>query len=157
MGGPRRIFLVFGLILMAAIVLPACGPGSEAPGEAMLADSPAGAEPGAVPEKYRDLVNPLAGDPEAIAAGSQAYASLCSQCHGSQGAGDGPAGAGVDPMPGDLTDSARMPTLSDGYLFWRISEGGSFDPFNSLMPSWGTLLSEREIWELVSYIRTLSS
>ena len=155
--GSRKTFLVLGLILAAAVALAACGPGSETPGEAMLADGPAGAEPGAVPEKYRDLVNPLAGDPEAIAAGSQAYASLCSQCHGLQGAGDGPAGVGIEPAPANLTDSTRMPDLADGYLFWRISEGGAFDPFNSLMPAWGTLLNEREIWELVSYLRTLSS
>jgi hypothetical protein len=49
-----------------------------------------------------------------------------------------------------------MVNREDGYLYWRIAEGGNFEPFNSLMPAWGTLLSETEIWELVSYIRDLS-
>jgi hypothetical protein len=61
----------------------------------------------------------------------------------------------MQPPPGDLADASHMSALSDGYLFWRISEGGGFDPYNSMMPAWGTLLSETEMWELVSYIRTL--
>jgi len=146
---------MLGILIMVA-GLAACGPGSETPGEAMLADAPAGTQPGEVPAAFRDLVNPLAGDPQAVAAGGEAFAALCSQCHGPGGAGDGPAGVGIDPGPGNLTDAERMTGLSDGYLFWRISEGGAFEPFNSLMPAWGTLLSEREIWELASYIRTLA-
>ena len=46
--------------------------------------------------------------------------------------------------------------LADDYLYWRISEGGAFEPFISLMPAWGTLLSEQEMWQLVSYLRTLT-
>jgi mono/diheme cytochrome c family protein len=156
MARTRRRFQALALLVLLAAAMAACAPASETPGEAMLADAPAGV-PGETPAEYRDLTNPLSGDPQAIAAGSEAYAALCSQCHGVTGAGDGPAGESLVPSPGDFTHRQQMADLSDGYLFWRISEGGAFDPFNSLMPAWGTLLSEREIWELVSYIRTLSS
>jgi mono/diheme cytochrome c family protein len=156
MARQRSVFLVFAILVSMAVILAACGPGSEAQGEAMLADGPQGPQPGEVPAEFRDLVNPLAGDPQAIAAGSEAYAALCSQCHGPVGAGDGPSATGMEPKPGDLTDANRMPDLSDGYLYWRISEGGAFEPFISLMPAWGTLLSEQEMWQLVSYLRTLT-
>jgi mono/diheme cytochrome c family protein len=49
-----------------------------------------------------------------------------------------------------------MAEALDGYLYWRIDAGGNFAPYNSLMPAWGTLLSETEIWELVTYLRGLS-
>jgi cytochrome c553 len=111
--------------------------------------------PGEIPMRYRDLENPLAGDAEALARGTEAYQALCSQCHGADGKGDGSEALGFDPAPGDLTRAA-MAAQPDGYLYWRIADGGVFEPYNSLMPAWGTLLSETEIWELVSFLRDLS-
>ncbi len=139
------------VMLILGVMLAACGGGdsiSEQPGE--ISDIP-----GEVPQQYRELVNPLSGDPEALARGADAYNALCIQCHGEGGVGDGPEAKGFNPPPGDLTRPG-MREMSDGYLFWRIAEGGAFEPYNSLMPAWGTLLSDTEIWELVSYLRTLS-
>jgi mono/diheme cytochrome c family protein len=140
------------VILLTLLFLVACGNAidSEEPGPVMVQ----GGE-GVVPAEYADLQNPLEDDPQAIERGDQAYNALCVQCHGEQGAGDGTEAAGMQPHPGDFSDANHMSTLSDGYMFWRISDGGGFDPYNSLMPAWGTLLSETEIWELVSFIRTL--
>ena len=140
------------VLLFSILLLAACGNpiDSEQPGPEMVEGGA-----GIVPAEFADLENPLEGDPQAIQRGSEAYSALCVQCHGELGRGDGSAGQGMDPHPQDLTDATRMATLSDGYLFWRISEGGAFAPYNSLMPAWGTLLSETEIWELVSYLRTL--
>ena len=108
-----------------------------------------------IPAEYRDKVNPLADDPSAIASGNEAYTALCSQCHGEDGRGQGPDAARLNPLPADFTSQERMLENTDGYLFWRIADGGDFDPYNSLMTAWGTLLSEQEIWELISYLRTL--
>ncbi|MCJ7568338.1 MAG: c-type cytochrome [Anaerolineales bacterium] len=108
-----------------------------------------------IPAEYRDKVNPLADDPSAIASGNEAYTALCSQCHGEDGRGQGPDAARLNPLPADFTNQERMQENTDGYLFWRISDGGDFDPYNSLMTAWGTLLSEQEIWESISYLRTL--
>lgn len=143
---------IWGLLL-AAMLLTACGSAidSEGPGPQLVSG-----EPGEVPAEFLDLENPLAGDPVAIQKGNEAYGALCVQCHGEQGRGDGTAGEGMNPPPGNLADAARMATLSEGYLFWRVSKGGGFEPFNSMMPAWGTLLSDTETWELVSYIRTLA-
>jgi mono/diheme cytochrome c family protein len=143
------------LIFFAIVVLLALGACSRGGG---IFEGPSGEIsdiPGEIPIRYRDLENPLAGDAEALARGTEAYLALCSQCHGAGGKGDGSEAAGFDPAPGDLTRAA-MATQLDGYFYWRIADGGSFEPYNSLMPAWGTLLSETEIWELVSFLRELS-
>lgn len=147
----RRKLIPICCLLFSAMLLVACGNGvgvSEEPsGE--ISDIP-----GEVPLQYRDLVNPLTGDAGALGRGAEAYNALCIQCHGEKGKGDGMEAKGFDPPPGDLARS-EMAERSDGYLYWRIADGGAFTPFNSFMPAWGTLLSETEIWELVSYLRTL--
>jgi cytochrome c553 len=109
-----------------------------------------------VPEEYADLSNPLGGDSEAISSGSKLFIANCATCHGDSGDGDGPASAGLDPKPAPLSDGEMLNDLSDAYLYWRISEGGIADPFNSAMPSWKGIFGDKQIWQLVMYIRTLS-
>ncbi len=43
--------------------------------------------------------------------------------------------------------------LSDGYLYWRISEGGH--SFGTAMPAWNESLSEQARWDLINYMRSL--
>jgi mono/diheme cytochrome c family protein len=69
--------------------------------------------------------------------------------------GDGAAAEGLDPKPAALSDADMLAELTDGYLFWRITEGGTMEPFNSAMPPWGAAFTEDQIWQLVSFIRTL--
>lgn len=148
----RWLYLILGVILLAACARPS----ESTPGPAVIVDVGT-LQPGEPPAEYRNLRNPYRDDPDARARGAEAYQALCSQCHGPTGVGDGPDAQGLSPAPSDLTAPGRVKGLSDGYLYWRIAEGGAFPPFNSLMPAWGTLLSESEIWELVSYLRTLGS
>lgn len=108
-----------------------------------------------VPSAYEGLMNPVADNPDAIAVGADLYATSCSSCHGDSGTGDGPAAAALDPSPSSLADAAMMAEMSDGYIFWRITEGGSMEPFNSAMPPWGSAFSEDQIWQLVSFLRSL--
>lgn len=108
------------------------------------------------PEEFASLSNPLAGDDEALAAGETIFETYCVTCHGPEGRGDGPSAAGLDPKPANLADNMMMPTLSDGYLFWRVSKGGGIDPFNSAMPRWEQALSETKRWQVITYVRTLS-
>jgi mono/diheme cytochrome c family protein len=100
--------------------------------------------------------NPLVEDAAALAAGQTIFQANCAMCHGPEGNGDGPAAEALDPKPASLTDTAMMQDLSDGYLYWRISEGGQMEPLNSAMPAWKEALSEQEIWQIISYVRTLS-
>lgn len=140
------------LIIAAAIlvILPACG--SPNPEESFFAEEELDRNP-SPPEEYTGKFNPYEDLPEAIAEGEILYRANCLSCHGLTGEGDGPASGGLDPPPQNL--AARQTNLSDAYLFWRISEGGLMEPFNSLMPGWKGLMDEEEIWQVISYIRTL--
>lgn len=109
-----------------------------------------------LPHEYEGLENPFGDDPAAIAAGAELFTTNCVTCHGEDGDGDGPAAVGLDPQPAPLSDSAMMEDLSDAYVFWRITEGGTMEPFNSAMPPWGDSLSEEQRWQLVSYVRSLA-
>ena len=108
-----------------------------------------------VPSEFEGLENPVGGDTDAIAAGAELYATTCASCHGDTGLGDGPAAAALDPHPASFGDAMMMEDMSDGYIFWRITEGGVIEPFNSAMPPWGSTFSEDQIWQLVSFLRTL--
>lgn len=108
-----------------------------------------------VPDEYAHLENPGVGDEAFVTAGQALFEANCATCHGPAGAGDGPTAAALDPQPANLGDAAMMNSLSDAYLFWRISEGGAMDPFNSAMPAW-KFLPEEQRWQLVNYIRTFT-
>lgn len=91
--------------------------------------------------------NPTPNDPASIARGATIWASTCATCHGPEGRGDGPVTAQLAKKPKDLTRIARPPVFPDGVLAYRIANGGV------VMPAWGGVLSERDIWDLVNYIR----
>ena len=105
------------------------------------------------PAEFAGLENPYFGNELAFHTGETLYQANCSTCHGPDGAGDGPAAASLDPRPAPIGDAAMIEMVSDGYLFWRISKGGQLDPFNSAMPAWETALSQRQRWQLVTFIR----
>ncbi len=86
-------------------------------------------------------------DPEPINHGKELYTMLCELCHGERGNGAGMAGQAWNPPPSDFT-SEDVQAQSDGVLFWKIREG---NPPNML--SYKNLLSEEEVWQLVTYIR----
>lgn len=115
-----------------------------------------GHEHAETPNEFEDMRNPFANDAAAIAAGQAIFEASCATCHGPAGEGDGPASKTLDPKPASLADTAMMQELSDGYLYWRISEGGQMEPFNSAMPAWKDGLSEQEIWQTISFVRSLS-
>ena len=95
------------------------------------------------------VVNPVKGNADATAAGKKIDDSNCSICHGSKGMGDGVAAAGLAKPPANHT-SAAVQKLSDGALFWMITEG------NAPMPAYKGTYSETQRWQLVNYIRTLA-
>ena len=93
------------------------------------------------------------GDPKA---GKQRYDLLCSSCHGATGKGDGPAAAALSPKPRNHADGKYMNALTDKYLFDIIKGGGAGLGKSPLMPPWASQLKDQDIWNLVSYIRTLA-
>ena len=173
------------LILLFALVLTACSGMADV--ETAVSDrtqtpgTPAGAGPGGnmgrgmgmgsgmmgmgngmmarhhatVPEEFAGLTNPITADEESLARGAEIYTTYCVVCHGETGMGDGTGAANLDPAPAAIAHTSRM--LGDDYLYWRISAGGSHDPFNSAMPAWESAFDETARWDVINYIRALSS
>jgi aldose sugar dehydrogenase len=82
------------------------------------------------------------------------YYAFCASCHGVDGRGSWRAALFLV-RPGDLTDQARLATVSDAYLFDLIKHGGA--PIGRPgMPAFGSTLSDEDITLLVAYVRQLS-
>lgn len=108
-----------------------------------------------IPGDYAGLSNPVPAEEESLARGAESYATQCASCHGDGGMGDGPAGVALDPAPAAIAHTSQM--MGDDYLFYRISEGGAFAPFNSAMPRWQEALDEQTRWDIINYVRALGS
>jgi mono/diheme cytochrome c family protein len=113
----------------------------------LFAAGVAGVEEWKAPAAAKSLKNPLA-KADGVKDGKASFGKNCLLCHGSSGAGDGPAGSALNPKPKNLADKA-IQDQTDGELFWKISEGrGVMPPFKSL--------PEKERWSLVHHIRALA-
>lgn len=104
-----------------------------------------------LPQEYQGVENPLEPTEKNIGEGEKLYKQYCSTCHGNSGLGDGPAGQALNPKPAPLAITGKMPMVSDGYLLWRIKEGGV--SMGTAMPPWKAALNEKQIWQIVLYIR----
>ncbi len=143
----RKYLAVFlTLSVLTVLILAACGASEKNEGEPT---------PPPIPTQYANLKNPVAGQADAIAAGKTIFETNCVPCHGTDGRGDGPTAASLNPKPADLWDPAQNDP--DGEIFYHVSEGakaGDF-PDTSQMPAWKNTLSTEQIWQVISYIRTL--
>ncbi len=104
-----------------------------------------------VPDKYKNMTNPVKTDAESVKAGKVLWTKHCQSCHGKTGLGDGTKAAQLDSEVGDLstTDSQKQ---SDGSLFYKTLEGRDDMPsFKKKIPD------EQEIWAVVNFIRTLKA
>jgi len=94
------------------------------------------------PKKAQARTNPLAKDPDAVAAGAKLYEQHCAECHGDIAQGGKKA-------PSLLADEVQQAT--PGTLFWILTNG----VVRRGMPVWSKL-PEPQRWQLVSYIQSLN-
>lgn len=87
-----------------------------------------------------------------IARGAHLYREHCAACHGPAGYGDGPAARGLRPPPADLT-ARHTADHTAGDLFWWLSRGIR----GSAMPGFEDRLSPDDRWDLINFVRTLST
>ena len=87
-------------------------------------------------------VNPGA-TPESIETGRQLFEIYCTVCHGADARGNGIVG---QKFPFAPTLRQFRP---DEYIYDHIREGGA------MMPAYAEMLSAREAWAVVHYVRTL--
>jgi mono/diheme cytochrome c family protein len=107
-------------------------------------------KPWVVPEEVKKLKNPLSLSESVFTGAKAIYMAECAQCHGEHGKGDGPDAIMHSSAPADLTDTAHMNGITDGEIFYQISEG------RKPMPSFKRRLTEEERWGLVLFVRSFA-
>jgi mono/diheme cytochrome c family protein len=90
------------------------------------------------------------------AEGKKLYTSYCASCHGDNGKGDGVAAGSLPVKPKDHTNGAVMNQFTDQSLAEVISKGGGAVGKSTFMPAWGASLNDKQVRDIVAYIRTLA-
>ena len=102
-----------------------------------------------IPEEAKLRKNPIQPSGAALGAARAIYFDKCANCHGDTGKGDGPDAALYYPSPASLADAKRMAGVTDGAIFYQISQG------RKPMPSFKNRLTEEQRWQLVLFVRSL--
>ncbi|MFY0626240.1 MAG: cytochrome c [Reichenbachiella sp.] len=101
-----------------------------------------------VPEKYKIMKNPYAGDDE-DGIGEELYMKHCKSCHGKEGYGDGTKANELETEMRELSDP-DLQGQSDGSLFYKSIIG------RDEMPNFEKkIVDEEDRWLIVNFIRTL--
>ena len=100
----------------------------------------------------RALKSPLPDSPEAIEKGKALYAGkgTCVNCHGAEGAGNGPVAAQLTPAPRNFQHHGFWRHRTEGEIFWVIKHGS---PGTSMI-GFGDQLTDEEIWSIMQYEQT---
>ncbi len=109
------------------------------------------------PRRYLKKINPLKDTEANLKQGEALYnkdakPTACRLCHGVRGTGNGKLAMPLDPPPRNFTCAENMQGISDGQLFWIIANGSK----GTGMPAHDRTLTDREIWQLILYIRRFS-
>jgi mono/diheme cytochrome c family protein len=103
-----------------------------------------------IPEDAKQRKNPLQPSPAALQAARERYLDNCAQCHGEHGKGNGPEATMHDPLPADLSNRKFNEGLTDGEIFYQISEG------KKPMPAFKRRFTEEQRWQLVFLVRSFA-
>jgi mono/diheme cytochrome c family protein len=122
------------------LVLPLATAAQTAP-KLSRPDNSVYAELAKAPRKAAARRNPLAWDPDAVAAGGKLFAQHCAECHGDMAEGGKKA-------PSLLADEVQQ--AMPGTLFWLLTNG----VVRRGMPVWSKL-PEPQRWQLVRFIQSL--
>jgi len=106
------------------------------------------------------IAGPAAAKPGDVARGKDIYDHRCAVCHGAEGDGAGAAKDLLNPPPRDFssgnykikTSSFEDMVPNDEDVFRMIRDGMP----GTAMPGWKDLLVERDIWDLVAYVKTFA-
>jgi|SRR6516165_678392 len=107
--------------------------------------------PWIVPEAAKQVPNPLKPSQANLPSARALYLNKCAECHGESGRGDGSQARMYDPLPTNFTDAQHMNSISDGELFYKISEG------HRPMPGFRKRFTEEQRWQLVLFLRSLAA
>jgi len=94
--------------------------------------------------------NPIALTAESLAEARKFFGYNCAMCHGKSGDGKGDLAADMKLELRDWRDPASLEKLTDGELFWIISNG------KGKMPGNGDRDKERMRWNYVNLVRSFA-
>lgn len=147
----RSIGTGLGAALVLGLSTLGCG-SSEQPTQ----PSAAPAAPAAAPAAPATPADKASVSADAIAKAQEIFSSRCFTCHGSAGAGDGPASAGLTPPPRDFRDPAWQDSVNDEHIMKIISYGGAAVGKSPSMPGNPDLVAQRDVLAaLAAHIRSL--
>lgn len=101
-----------------------------------------------VSEKKQKDTNPITYSKESVKAGKVVFAANCKSCHGDPGKANG---LPLAPPPTDLALQAFLDKNSNGSIFHKMTEG------QATMPTYKSILSEEQRWNIVNYIRSFDA
>ncbi|MBE0695558.1 MAG: c-type cytochrome [Anaerolineaceae bacterium] len=141
----KTLWVALLIVVLTALVLASCGSGSgSSNGSGLKRNNP--------PADYANAVDPFEGNADAATQGKELYTANCVACHGENADGSGPAGAALDPKPANL--QLTVNETSPAYMHWVITEGGQPTGLSASMVSYKGILSEDEIWKIVTYLNS---
>ena len=86
--------------------------------------------------------------------GKELYQYFCAQCHGEKGDGKGiNATEDLPTQPKDFTSPKNLPVFTDEQIINTVTHGGPREQLSFIMPSWGNILSAKEIELLRAHLR----
>lgn len=97
------------------------------------------------------LENPMAPNEASLAEGKRMYIGQCVMCHAENGAGEPSMKGQLAAEIPNLTDDEWVYGSTDGEIFTLIKSGTPND-----MQPFADKLSDRHIWNIVNYIRSLA-
>lgn len=94
--------------------------------------------------------NPIAPTPEGLAEARKLFGYNCAMCHGKSGDGKGDLAADMKLELRDWRDAASLEKVTDGELFWIVSNG------KGKMPGEGDRTPEKTRWNFVNLVRSFA-
>ena len=151
---PRRPALTLQALGLGLLLAGCAGGGSSV--TAPPTDCPQPRFTGKAPEPVRSRTNPLPDDDSLVAVGKEIYQGgvqpACYKCHGRKGDGRGPLSTQFNPRPRNFSCESTINGIPDGQLFWIVKNGSP----GTAMPGFDKELSDREIWQVVLYLRRIA-
>ncbi len=105
-----------------------------------------------VPPSAKELKNPIPANSTTLGAARALYQNDCAKCHGINGDGKKPPDSmySYSTKPTNFTDAKLVDAMSDGEIFWKITNG------RKPMPSFKNRLTDEQRWQLVNLLRTFA-
>jgi mono/diheme cytochrome c family protein len=94
--------------------------------------------------------NPISPTPEGLAEARKLFGYNCAMCHGKNGDGKGDLAADMKLELRDWRDPSSLEKVTDGELFWVVSNG------KGKMPGEGDRTPQKTRWNFVNLVRSFA-